>query len=196
MSSASYVRHILVTLFAIAAASSGNIQAAGNTPGTAQPVKPSITKSAPMKVGLAAFAKSHGFSGCANELETLDKNLFLESDYSMRAFLAESNVNSRPFSALIDSRKLSAQGTYLRALTNVVVTPGEAKAARCTTMYEQTLYHDQHCDTVRAQMAASAKETGVTSFGSVTLDLLRNMTLTVIPVGSGQCVTVVKEVAY
>jgi len=30
----------------------------------------------------------------------------------------------------------------------------------------------------------------------VTLDLLRNMTLTLIPVGAGQCVTVLKEVAY
>ncbi|MEO8385303.1 MAG: hypothetical protein ABI583_08680 [Betaproteobacteria bacterium] len=186
---------VFVTLLAIAAGS-GLVHSAETTTGNARPAVPSVAKSPPLKIGLVAFAKSRGFSVCASELETLDRNLFLESDYSLRAFLAENNVNSRPFSALIDSRKVSPQGTYLRALTNIVVIPGDAKTGRCTSMYEQTLYHDQHCDTVRAQMAAGAKETGAKTFGSVTFDLLRNMTLTVIPVGAGQCVTVIKEVAY
>ena len=177
-------------------ASSVIVRAAENTTVRLLPTKSLVAKNPALKIGLVAFAKSRGFSACANELEMLDQNLFLESDYSLRAFLAEGNVNSRPFSAIVDSRKISPHGAYVRALTNIVVTPADAKSGRCTSMYEQTMYHDQHCDTVRAQMAAGAKETGATSFGSVTFDLLRDMTLTVIPVGAAQCITVVKEVAY
>ncbi|MCY7388439.1 MAG: hypothetical protein LH481_10305 [Burkholderiales bacterium] len=166
------------------------------TPASPQPNHAITTKNPPLKVGLAAFAKSRGFSVCSRELDALDQNLFLDSDYSLRAFLAETNVNTRPFSALIDSRKTTPQGNYVRALTNIVITPADTKAGKCTVMYEQTLYHDQHCDTVRLQMAAFAPESGTNSYGAITFDLLRNMTLTIIPVGSGQCVTVVKEVAY
>jgi len=156
----------------------------------------SAGKSAQTRTGLAAFAKSRGFSACASELDTLDQNLLRDSEYSLRVFLAESDTNSRPLSAVIDSRKADQRGGYTRALTNIVVTPGDIKIGRCTTMYEQTLFHDQHCDLVKMQMAPGAKEAGATSFGSITYDLLRNMTLTIIPVGRSQCVTVLKEVAY
>ncbi len=182
---------LILTLFSVHPA-----HAAETTSTNPLSAQSAAAKSPPLKVGLVAFAKSRGFSVCASELEALDQNLFRDSDYSLRAFLAETNVNTKPFSALIDSRKANPQGGYARALTNIVITPGGGKGSRCTVMYEQTLYHDQHCDTVRLQMAAFAPESGPTSFGSITFDLLRNMTLTIIPVGSAQCVTVVKEVAY
>lgn len=174
----------------------GGVHAAESTLGKPPQAKSAATKGPTLRVGLVAFAKSRGFDVCTSELESLDQNLFRDSDYSLRAFLPDNNVNTRPFSALIDSRKINPQGNFVRALTNIVVSPSDAKTGRCTVMYEQTLYHDQHCDKVRTQMAEFAPETGTTSFGSVTFDLLRNMTLTIIPVGSGQCVSVVKEVAY
>lgn len=172
------------------------VYAAESSASSSLPAKSVPTKNPPLKVGLVAFAKSRGFNVCAQELEALDQNLLLDSDYSLRAFLAEANVNARPFTALVDSRKASPQGGYARALTNIMIAPAPATGGRCTVMYEQTRYHDQHCDVVRAQMASSAPESGGTSFGSITFDVLRNMTLTIIPVGSAQCISVVKEVAY
>ena len=177
----------LIVQFAHAAESSASSQL---------PAKSIAAKNPPLKVGLVAFAKSRGFNVCAREIEALDQNLLLDSDYSLRAFLAETNVNTRPFSALVDSRKANPQGGYARALTNIMIAPAPAIGGRCTVMYEQTLYHDQHCDAVRAQMASLAPESGGTSFGSITFDVLRNMTFTIIPVGRAQCISVVKEVAY
>lgn len=172
------------------------VYAAESSASSSLPAKSVATKNPSLKVGLVAFAKSRGFNVCAQELEALDQNLLLDSDYSLRAFLAESNVNTRPFSVLVDSRKASPQGGYARALTNIMIAPAPATGGRCTVMYEQTRHHDQHCDVVRAQMATSAPESGGTSFGSITFDILRNMTLTIIPVGTAQCISVVKEVAY
>jgi hypothetical protein len=187
---------VLPTAILLAALSAHSAIAADASTGPPSTQLPTAAKKSVQNPGLAAFAKSRGFGVCAAELETLDRNLFRESDYSLRAFIAENNINSRPFSALIDSRKAGTQGGYVRALTNIVVSPVDSKNSRCTVMYEQTVYHDQHCDAVRTQMAPTSRETGVPVYGAVTLELLRNMTLTIIPVGSGQCISVVKEVAY
>ena len=150
----------------------------------------------PVRTGLAAFANGLGFTACSTEINLLDQNLLRDSEYSTRAFLAETKPNSRPFSAVIDSRKPNAKGGVSRALTNIVVTPTEKEGERCTVQYEQTLFHDLNCDLVRQQMAPNAMPIKGTSFGALILDVSRNMTLTIIPVAAAQCITVLKEVAF
>lgn len=145
--------------------------------------------------GLAAFARTHGFDACATELAALDANLFANAEYSLRAFVAASQPNTRPFSLQVDSRKAMGGG-FARAFTNIVVTPPPAGAKSCAVMYEQTLYHDQRCDLVQPRMAPNATPSAATAFGAVSFELHRNMTLNLIPVGTGQCVSVLKEVSF
>ena len=165
-------------------------------PHAAAQTSPTPAGATPARTGLAAFAKGLGFTVCTTEINLLDQNLLRDSEYSSRAFLAETKPNSRPFSAVIDSRKPNAKGGVSRALTNIVVTPTEKEGERCTVQYEQTLFHDLNCDLVRQQMAPNAMPIKGTSFGALILDVSRNMTLTIIPVAAAQCITVLKEVAF
>lgn len=144
--------------------------------------------------GLSAIARGSGFTACQKEIDLVDRNLFSNADYTVRVFAAEKNSNARPWSAVIDARHV-AGGALTRSLTHVTVTPGSGGAS-CSVSYEQTKYHDLRCEAVQQQMAPNAKAAPGTSFGALTLDLHRNMTLTVIPVGNAQCVSVLKEVSY
>ncbi len=172
----------------------GGLVQAQVTAASSAPV--AMVKQLQSKEGLAAFAKGSGYLACAAELASLDQNLFRDTEYTIRAFFAERDAGKRPFSALVDSRKIDAQGRVARAFTNIVVSPHDVKPTRCSVMYEQTLYHDQHCESVRLQMAEFAPQIGGKSFGAITYDVAPNMTLTTIPVGAAQCVTVMKEVAF
>jgi hypothetical protein len=144
--------------------------------------------------GLASIAKASGFTACQKEIELVDRNLFSNADYSVRAFSAEKNPSTRPWSAIIDARRM-AGGALTRSTTHVTIAPAAAGTA-CSVSYEQTQYHDLRCEAVQQQMAPNAKTAPGTSFGALTFDLHRNMTLTVIPVGAAQCVSVLKEVSF
>jgi hypothetical protein len=145
--------------------------------------------------GIAARARANGFSACQKELENLERNLFNNSDYSARVFFAEKVPSTQPFSAMVDARRAASGGGYTRTLTHLTVMP-DAKRQACSISYEQTQYHDMRCDRVQMQMAPKAMPAPTTSLGAVMLELHRNMTLTLIPVGTEQCVTVLKEVSY
>lgn len=144
--------------------------------------------------GLSAIARGSGFTACQKEIDLIDRNLFSNADYSARVFAAEKNTNSRPWSATVDARRM-VNGTLTRSFTHVTVTP-VASGSACSVAYEQTQYHDLRCEAVQQQMAPNAKPAPGASFGALTFDLHRNMTLTVIPVGNAQCVSVLKEVSY
>lgn len=145
--------------------------------------------------GLVNIARANQFLACAAELERLDRNLFAKAETAIRPFAAEKNASAKPFSAVIDARKTLPNGSATRTLTHLTVTPS-GKNEACAISYEQTQYHDERCDAVQTQLAPQAKPAALTSLGAVTLDLHRNMTLTLIPVGAAQCVTVLKEVSY
>ena len=145
--------------------------------------------------GLLSIARASGFAACEKELGTLDRNLFGKSDFSVRAFTAEKTPSARPFSAIVDSRRAAPGGGYVRTLTHLSVAPA-GRGESCAVSYEQTQYHELRCNDVQAQMAPKATPAAATSLGAVTLDLHRNMSLTLIPVGAAQCVTVLKEVSY
>ena len=63
-------------------------------------------------------------------------------------------------------------------------------------MYEQTVYHGATCELVLSQMAPNGKQSSSPSLGSVLIEIADNLTLTLIPVGTAQCITVVKEAAF
>ena len=144
---------------------------------------------------LIAFANQQGYLACSRELDELDKNLFANSEYSLRPFVADKEPGKFPFSAIVDARRATGGGGYTRTLTHLTVLPS-ANSKSCTAMYEQTQYHDVRCDAVHRQMAPNATESPGVALGAITLDLHRNMTLTLIPVGQSQCVSVLKEVSY
>ncbi|MBL8519100.1 MAG: hypothetical protein JNK75_00380 [Betaproteobacteria bacterium] len=146
------------------------------------------------QTSLLSIARGSGFAACQREIERIDRNLFSNADYSVRVFAAERNTPSHPWSALVDARRMSG-GVLARSLTHVTVTPA-AKGLSCGVSYEQTQYHALRCDLVQRQMAPNAQPTPGTSYGALTFDLHRNMSLTVIPVGDAQCVSVLKEVSY
>lgn len=144
---------------------------------------------------LLSIARANGFSVCEKELVTVERNLFAASDFSVRYFTAEQAPSTRPFTAIVDARRAAPGGGFTRTLTHLAVTPA-GKNESCSVSYEQTQYHDRKCNDVQTQMAPKASPAGGVSLGAVTLDLHRNMTLTLIPVGAAQCVTVLKEVSY
>jgi hypothetical protein len=143
---------------------------------------------------LSQFARSQGIAVCVPALQTLEKNLFDGSEYSIRPFVAEKNPSRHALSALVDSRRFVA-GEPQRSLTHVTLAPA-SDGKGCALMYEQTRHHMLRCESVLAQMAPLAKEQSGIALGSFTVDLHRNMTLTVLPIGTAQCVSIVKEVSY
>lgn len=148
----------------------------------------------PARAGLAAFARQQGFSTCTAELDELERKLFAGSEFTLRPFLAEKDPSRRPFSAMVDSRR-EVGGRYQRALTHVAAAPLSGSSG-CTVSYEQTQYHEARCDEVLKQMAPTAQPSPAPAQGALTVDLHRNMSLTLMPVGKAQCVSVLKEVSY
>ncbi len=142
--------------------------------------------------GIAALAAGQGVKACLGPLQALEAAVLAGREYSFRAFVDPRDPNAAPFTAIVDSRKV---GNLDRVLINLVATPVGVPATRCVLMYEQTRYHDTRCEAVLAQMAPKATQS-LPSFGAVTVDVEKNLTVTVIPVGTGQCVSVVKEVAF
>lgn len=162
------------------------MSATGAQPESAKPSQP--------RTSLAAFARQQGFSSCANELAELEKNLFSGSEFTLRPFVAERDPSRRPFAAMVDSRR-EIGGRFQRALTHVTVAPAAGNAG-CTVSYEQTQFHESRCDEVLQQMAPTARVSPAPAQGTITVDLHRNLSLSLMPVGKAQCVSVLTEVSY
>lgn len=189
----------LVTQLLMVAGASPSATAAEN----AQSLSPaSLAATAqPLISPISTFARSKGFTRCAAELEGAVNNLLRNAEYSFRAFYDEKNSGSGPFSVLVDSRKFK---TLERAMINITVSPiapppitsAASASTRCSVMYEQTVYHNQRCERVQAEMASQAVPTAFNTIGAVTLEVGKNLTLTLIPVGNAQCITIIKEAAF
>lgn len=175
---------------ALVAVVNGCFFAAHSTAKIPQPVPPKLAAESATALPITAYARRIGVSTCLAKLEAMETNLFQTSEYSFRAFSDEREANARAFTAIVDSRRVSAR---TRALTNITVVPNAA--ASCTVMYEQTVYHARHCDLVQKEMAPKAISS-TPSLGAVILDVSKTLTLTIIPVGDAQCVTIIKEIAY
>lgn len=142
---------------------------------------------------LAAYAQAQGIRTCLAGLQAAETTLLSGRDYAFRAFVDPRDANAAPFTAVLDTRM---KGSLERVLVNIVATPSGAPPGRCTVIYEQTRHHVERCDAVLAQLAPKAPAASGPSFGAVTVDVERNLTVTVIPAGTAQCVSVVKEVAW
>jgi|GEM_PF-3587424 len=192
----------LVTQLLMVAIASPTATAAEN----AQSLSPAALAATaqPLISPISTFARSKGFTRCAAELEGAVNNLLRNAEYSFRAFYDEKNSGSGPFSVLVDSRKFK---TLERAMINITVSPiapapitsaasAVSASTRCSVMYEQTVYHNQRCERVQAEMASQAVPTAFNTIGAVTLEVGKNLTLTLIPVGNAQCITIIKEAAF
>ena len=192
----------LVTQLLMVAIASPTATAAEN----AQSLSPSALAATaqPLISPISTFARSKGFTRCAAELEGAVNNLLRNAEYSFRAFYDEKNSGSGPFSVLVDSRKFK---TLERAMINITVSPiapapitsaasAVSASTRCSVMYEQTVYHNQRCERVQAEMASQAVPIAFNTIGAVTLEVGKNLTLTLIPVGNAQCITIIKEAAF
>lgn len=143
--------------------------------------------------GFAALAGAQGIKACLGSIAAVETALLKGSEYSFRAFVDPRDPNAAPFSVIVDARRA---GTLDRVLINIVASPVGTPLNRCVLMYEQTRYHDLRCEAVMAQMAPKAGPPVGNSYGAVTVDVEKNLTLTLVPVGTGQCMSVVKEVAF
>lgn len=189
----------LVTQLLMVAIASPTATAAEN----AQSLSPAALAATaqPLISPISTFARSKGFTKCAAELEGAVNNLLRNAEYSFRAFYDEKNSGSGPFSVLVDSRKFK---TLERAMINITVSPiapapinsAASASTRCSVMYEQTVYHNQRCERVQAEMASQAVPTAFNTIGAVMLEVGKNLTLTLIPVGNAQCITIIKEAAF
>ncbi len=195
----------LVTQLLMVAIASPTATAAEN----AQSLSPAALAATaqPLISPISTFARSKGFTRCAAELEGAVNNLLRNAEYSFRAFYDEKNSGSGPFSVLVDSRKFK---TLERAMINITVSPIApapitsaalavsivSASTRCSVMYEQTVFHNQRCERVQAEMASQAVPTAFNTIGAVTLEVGKNLTLTLIPVGNAQCITIIKEAAF
>ncbi len=170
--------------------------------------KPDAAKLDTSKLTITTYAREHGFSKCASAVELAERNLLGNSEYTFRAYLppmppkASPNAEFGLFSVIVDSRKIdrnSNAGNPTRATLNLTVNlkqTNSSGSALCSTIYEQTMYHNATCDTVAAQMAPNARTTGSASIGSVLVEISDTLSLTLIPVGAAQCITIIKEAAF
>jgi hypothetical protein len=148
---------------------------------------------------MARFAKDRGLLRCAAALETAERNLLQSSEYSFRAYhpaRASSTADIGVFTAIVDARKLDRADPVPRSTLNITVSNSTRNVNACNTMYEQTKYVNLDCDTVLRQMAPSARQSTNPVLGSILFEISETLSLTVIPAGTGQCVTVVKEVLF
>jgi hypothetical protein len=157
------------------------------------------TAAAPSQMPIAKYAREKGLVKCNAALELAERNLLSGSEYTFRAYHPKRSTPTADlslFSAIVDSRKLGRNELGVRATLNLTVTGSQRSANACTTIYEQTVHHNANCVAVIAQMAPNAKQSSNPSLGSVLLEVTDSLSLTVIPVGDAQCVTIVKEVAF
>lgn len=148
---------------------------------------------APNAGRLAEFARAQGVRSCLPNLQAAESTLLAGRDYAFRAFVDPRDANAAPFTAVLDTR---VKGSLERVLVNIVATPSGAPPGRCSVIYEQTRYHAERCEAVLARLAPRAQPAAGPSYGAVTVDVERNLTVTVMPAGAAQCVSVVKEVAW
>ena len=167
------------------------------------PTKPAEPPRATESLPMTKFARERGFVRCAGALELAERNLLGASEYAFRAYpltaptvpRATAPKESTMFTAIVDARKRNPNDAAPRATFNITVLVSQQVLNACTTIYEQTIYHAATCDAVVAQMAPNGKQSSSPSYGSVLVDVSDNLSLTLIPVGAAQCITVVKEVA-
>lgn len=170
--------------------------------------KPDAAKLETSRLAITNYAREHGFTKCASAVELAERNLLGNSEYTFRAYLppippkASPNAELGLISVIVDSRKMDRNinaGAPIRATLNLTVTakpnssPGQTV---CSTIYEQTMYHNATCDTVAAQMAPNARTAGSGSIGSVLVEISSTLSLTLMPVGTAQCITIIKEAAF
>lgn len=160
------------------------------------------------KLTITRYALEHGFSKCASAVELAERNLLGNSEYTFRAYLPPMLPKSSPngdvalFTVIVDSRKLDRSinvGDPIRATLNLTVAArptSDPSQTMCSTIYEQTVHNNATCDTVVAQMAPNARNTGSASIGSVLVEITNTLSLTLIPIGTAQCITIIKEAAF
>ena len=171
--------------------------------GTAAPIaspKPFLEST---KLIITKDAHEHGFTKCAAAVALAEQNLLGNSEYTFRAYYPpKSNVRAEVglFTVIVDSLKRDRLGNASRANLNFTVTATTDSKPNspitCSTMYEQTVHHNASCDSVVAQMAPNAKTSANPSLGSVLVAISDTLSLTLIPVGNAQCITIIKESAF
>jgi hypothetical protein len=153
--------------------------------------------SAPFTGPISNYARDNGFRRCANAIGLAERNLLSNSEYSFRAFhRAKTAGDPDVMSFIVDARKLDPLHPAPRATLNLTVTASNKSAAACSTFYEQTVYHNANCEIVLSQMAPNGRDSGKPAVGSVLIEVSPNLTLTLIPVGTAQCITITKEAAF
>jgi hypothetical protein len=170
------------------------------TPALAQP-KPAATspKVAPVVIDttpattLIGFAKQKNFSKCMPSIAKFEAVVLRDFEYAFSARVDSKRTAAKPMAVVIDARNRTTQA---RTLLNVTFAPSADAAGGCSTVYEQTIYHSQRCEPVQQAMAPAAVVSSRTVYGAVVLDLAPTLVLSLIPVGSGQCITVVKELDF
>ncbi len=156
------------------------------------------------KLTITKYARERGFIKCAGALEMAERNLLKDSEYTFRAYVPSktgANAEIGQFTAIVDSRKIdrSSGATPLRATLNLTVNASQRAAnapTECTTMYEQTMYHNTNCNAVVATMAPNGRPSNSASVGAVLVEASPTLSLTLIPVGTGQCITIIKEAVF
>ncbi len=156
------------------------------------------------KLTISKYARERGFIKCAGALEMAERNLLKDSEYTFRAYIPSktgANAEIGHFTAIVDARKIdrSNASTPLRATLNLSVAVSQRSATaptECTTMYEQTMYHNATCNAVVAVMAPNGRPSTSPSVGAVLVEVSPTLSLTLIPVGTAQCITIIKEAAF
>ena len=154
-------------------------------------------------LSIAKYARAHGFNKCAPAVELAERNLLRDSEYTFRAYNATPvNGEAAMFTAIVDSRKLDRSNpgaTPMRATLNLTVSATQRAANApvvCSTLYEQTMYHNATCQAVVTQMAPNGRPSTSPSLGAVLVEVSDTLSLTLIPVGTAQCITIIKETAF
>jgi len=166
---------------------------------TVPPPATNASSSERSQLPLAKYARERGLLKCGAAIELAERNLLNGSEYTFRAYhppRSPAAADIGLFTAIVDSRKIGRNEPGSRATLNLTVSNSLRGANACTTMYEQTVYHNANCVQVISQMAPNGRQSGNPSLGSVLLEITDTLSLTVIPVGDSQCVTIVKEAAF
>lgn len=164
---------------------------------SAQP-KPPTASAAPSLQPIAKYALERGLTRCARALDQAERNLLGGSEYAFRAYhpaRANAQTDIGLFTAIVDSRKVG-RGDVARATLNITVSNSPRNPAACNTMYEQTRHHNISCETVVQQMVPNGRQSPNPVLGAVLFEVTDTLSVTVIPAGTAQCITIVKESAF
>ena len=142
---------------------------------------------------LLGFARQKNSTKCLPAVAKFEAIVLKDFEYAFTARADARKGASKPITAVIDARN---RVSLVRTLINVTFAPASDASAGCTTIYEQTRYHEQRCEPVQAAMAPNASAPQRAAFGAAVLDLSPTLVLTLIPAGTGQCVSVVKEIDF